>query len=447
MAGRANFGAGASQLAGVLSAAVPMGGGVVPASFGVPGMHAPWGGSAQPMMPFGGSAQPMMPFMGSMQPMMPFGGSMQPMMPPKSLTRSPRPFGGSTQATASYTPSASSVAPQEPEIPQHYSGSPQRTFARVKRPTPEFFDSANEMARLLQAFYAQYGPRGKGARSSIAQIVSAYRHDRPGLNKALRSKYGFCLDDVHLKSETSGSTSDLEETLHRFYNTFVPIGNWSKASITDVALAYENKMTELNTALKKKYGKDLDDLLDAPPPKQETPSFVRNRYVVKMNTEACKTDTSAIPDREVSTVQVAKLDDSAVSMVEKNPVKFPMQKPTSILKKSSDESRKSLDSAISAINSERSKATVKGKCACCGFDVMSNDSRFHDGSSYYHRLCWDKLVEHVEAVKTKMHKEREQLSSGEASKPRYAVRSSGQYAVSNPQISENAEDSNVGYSM
>ena len=137
--------------------------------------------------------------------------------------------------------------------------------------------------RLLQAFYAKYDPHGKGARSSIARIVATYRNDRLGLNKALHSKYGYCLDDVKLKPATSSSRSALEETLYSFYSTFAPSGNWSRASIRDVASAYENRRTELNAVLRKKYGKDLEDLLDAPPTDQQSsrrrtpPSWKRKR--------------------------------------------------------------------------------------------------------------------------------------------------------------------------
>jgi quinol monooxygenase YgiN len=48
----------------------------------------------------------------------------------------------------------------------------------------------------------------------------------------------------------------------------------------------------------------------------------------------------------------------------------------------------------------------KGQCGCCGYDVMSDQTRFSDNDSYYHQECWQELVATVEAVKKSMHEKR-----------------------------------------
>lgn len=48
----------------------------------------------------------------------------------------------------------------------------------------------------------------------------------------------------------------------------------------------------------------------------------------------------------------------------------------------------------------------KGQCGCCGYDVMSDQTRFSDHDSYYHQECWQELVATVEAVKKSMHEKR-----------------------------------------
>lgn len=53
---------------------------------------------------------------------------------------------------------------------------------------------------------------------------------------------------------------------------------------------------------------------------------------------------------------------------------------------------------------EDKQAFFKGLCGVCQLDVTSNQDRSNDGESYYHKNCWNELVQSVENAKLQMRK-------------------------------------------
>jgi len=60
-----------------------------------------------------------------------------------------------------------------------------------------------------------------------------------------------------------------------------------------------------------------------------------------------------------------------------------------------------ITSSVAAVEAYED-VSQKGVCGCCGYGVMSNQFRSHDGQQYYHQDCWVALLKTVEDIKTSM---------------------------------------------
>jgi hypothetical protein len=211
------------------------------------------------------------------------------------------------------------------------------------------------------------------------------------------------------------SQTALKDSLRRFYNNFASDGRGPASSISTIAAFYRNDRTALNKALKQKYGYSLEDLDDLDPTlnygmnveiyAKSVPAaaFERAGYNV-ITTATAPRSYSQSPS--LATLPFHPIPDSCTEAADRH---NPVSKKEQVLLKEIDK----ITQHVAKLEYQHKKLKEndpgkhqmfsKGRCGCCAFEVMLDEPFFNDGEGYFHRQCWERLVAHIEEFKQKMH--------------------------------------------
>ena len=197
-------------------------------------------------------------------------------------------------------------------------------------------------------------------------------------------------------SPGANKSEDLAKELNEFYRTFDPNNTIKRSSVQQVVRKHLNDRAGLNKALRVKYGHDLEEIMADDG--SESATALQQVLAVKPKV-AFEPDSNAVEIRGLSegTVQLSTLDRDAASIILDPDAHRGNGKPIS-----------TLTSIL------RNKTGERGPCACCDYQVTTDDERYFDGMRYYHQKCWDELKSAITIVKRELRTQKEGTKMREA---------------------------------